>query len=244
MPLAITIQNKKDYTFLEEKGVRFTPPVVVSGNLELEPPCCITILGGFYVNGNISIGAYSYTSGSFNIGGFYSVKIGRYCSIAQNVSSYGNHPTHYFSISPVFLQQPENLPFSRNFINVKPWVDFSAETPARKGNLDINIGNDVWIGYGAFIMPGVNIGDGAVIGAKAVVTKDVPPYAIVADVPAKVIKYRFDPIIIESLLEIRWWEFAPEQLKGCKLDKIEEFIEFVKDLRKREMPYKPDIIRL
>ena len=77
---------------------------------------------------------------------------------------------------------------------------------------DIIIGNDVWIGFEAVILAGVTIGDGAIIGARAVVTKDVPPYTIVGGVPAKPIKKRFDEEMIELLLEIQWWNFQPEQL--------------------------------
>ena len=75
------------------------------------------------------------------------------------------------------------------------------------------IGNDVWIGSHALILGGVKIGDGAVIGAGAVVTKDVPPYAVVGGVPARIIKYRFSQEIIDKLLEIKWWNLPENILK-------------------------------
>lgn len=78
---------------------------------------------------------------------------------------------------------------------------------------DIMIGNDVWIGYEAVIMAGVHIGDGAVIGTRAVVTKDVPPYTIVGGVPAKKIKMRFDRQTVEDLLELKWWDWTSEKIK-------------------------------
>lgn len=92
---------------------------------------------------------------------------------------------------------------------------------------DIVIGNDVWIGYDAVIMSGVTIGDGAIIGTRAVVTKDIPPYTIVGGVPAKPIRKRFSDEIISSLLEIKWWEWSEEKIKknisaitsGC-IDKL------------------------
>ncbi len=74
------------------------------------------------------------------------------------------------------------------------------------------IGHDVWIGHGAVILPGVKIGNGAVIGAGAVVSKDIPEYAIAAGIPAKVIKFRFDPITIERIKEMRWWDWDSETL--------------------------------
>lgn len=77
---------------------------------------------------------------------------------------------------------------------------------------DIRIGNDVWIGYEAVIFAGVTIGDGAIIGTRALVTKDVPPYTIVGGVPAKPIRKRFDDNTIQRLLEIRWWDWPEEKI--------------------------------
>lgn len=77
---------------------------------------------------------------------------------------------------------------------------------------DIVIGNDVWIGRESVIMPGVKIGDGTIIGAYSVVTKDVEPYSVVGGNPAKLIKKRFDDELIEILLKVKWWDFEPEKL--------------------------------
>ncbi|MDL2259078.1 CatB-related O-acetyltransferase [Eubacteriales bacterium OttesenSCG-928-K08] len=78
---------------------------------------------------------------------------------------------------------------------------------------DIVIGNDVWIGYEAVILSGVHIGDGAIIGARAVVTKDVPPYTIVGGVPAKEIRKRFDERTVSKLLEAKWWDWPPQKIQ-------------------------------
>lgn len=91
-----------------------------------------------------------------------------------------------------------------------PWYKMK-EAWDHKG--DIVIGNDVWIGYEAVIFAGVTIGDGAVIGSRAVVTKDVPPYTIVGGVPARTIRRRFDEDIVEELLRIRWWDWPEEVIK-------------------------------
>lgn len=81
-----------------------------------------------------------------------------------------------------------------------------------KKNKGVEIGNDVWIGEAVFINDGVKIGTGAVIGAHSVVNKDVPPYAIVAGAPAKILRYRFDHDVIEKLLESKWWEWSENRI--------------------------------
>ncbi len=94
---------------------------------------------------------------------------------------------------------------------------------------DIVIGNDVWIGFEAVIMPGVKIGDGAIIGTRAVVTKDVPPYTVVGGVPARPIKKRFPDEVISSLLEIKWWDWEEERIK--------ENIDAIKSGRIENLPF-------
>ena len=80
---------------------------------------------------------------------------------------------------------------------------------------DIVIGHDVWIGYEAVILAGVTIGDGAIIGSRAVVTKDVEPYTIVGGVPAKPIRKRFSERTVEALKKIKWWDWTPEKIRQC-----------------------------
>lgn len=98
--------------------------------------------------------------------------------------------------------------------NVRVWAGARIEESIFDEN--VSIGNDVWIAAGAHVLRGVSVGDGAVIAANAVVTKDVPPYAIVAGVPAKVVKYRFSDTQIKSLEAIKWWDFSDEQLSTAR----------------------------
>lgn len=124
------------------------------------------------------------------------VWISKYCSIANHVClGPGEHYLDRLSTFPVKLLL--NPGYSDCF-------------PASKRTV---IGNDVWIGNGVTILNGIHVGDGAVIAAGAVVTKDVPPYAIVAGVPAKIIRYRFDSEDIHKLLSIKWWEKDIEWMK-------------------------------
>ena len=132
------------------------------------------------------------------------LKIGRYCSIACGAKflfTSGNHALRSLSTYtfPIFYEEyglnPENI------------------TDAWDNKGDIIIGNDVWIGYEAVILSGVTVGDGAIIGARAVVTKDVPPYTIVGGVPARPIRKRFNDETIAFLEKTRWWNFDKEKIK-------------------------------
>lgn len=131
--------------------------------------------------------------------------IGKFCSIACNskfLMTSGNHTmksqsTYTF---PIFYEEWE--------------LDVSHITDAWDNKGDIVIGNDVWIGYDSIIMSGVHIGDGAIIGTRAVVTNDVPPYSIVGGIPAKVIKKRFSDDTISKLLEIKWWNWPYKKIQS------------------------------
>lgn len=130
--------------------------------------------------------------------------IGKFCSIACGAKFIFNCANHTLkSLStytfPLFFEEWD-LPKSK-----------VAASWDNKG--DIVIGNDVWIGYDAVIMAGVKIGDGAIIGTRAVVTKDVEPYSIVGGVPAKVIRKRFSPEVIEKLKTIQWWNWSQDKIK-------------------------------
>lgn len=91
------------------------------------------------------------------------------------------------------------------------------------------IGNDVWIGFGATVLNGVTIGDGAIIAAGAVVTKDVPPYAIVGGNPAHVIKYRFSKEVVEKLLALQWWNYGSDILDGLPIDDVEKALPMLRN---------------
>jgi len=121
--------------------------------------------------------------------------IGSFCSIANDVViGLGAHPTSHFSTSPIFYR-------TKNPLKVKLIDEDVGFVEYQK----IDIGNDVWIGARAMIMDGVKIGDGAIIAAGAVVTKNVPAYAIVGGIPAKIIRYRLDSKKIDQLLKLKWW---------------------------------------
>lgn len=142
------------------------------------------------------------------------LKIGNYCSIAGDVTILlgGEHHLDWVSSYPfsVYAEGAQDLP----------------GYPLTKG--DVVIGSDVWIGYGALILSGVKIGDGAVIAARSLVNKNVEPYSIVGGVPAKHLRYRFPEETIKKLLEIQWWNWSEEKIRAARhllqSPNIEEFI--------------------
>jgi len=144
-----------------------------------------------------TVGKYSRINPSCKLA---NTKVKNFTAIGRDTTiGLGSHPMNYISTQNIF--------YKKNNMNnrwVKP-IDYDKPT-------HIEIGNDVWIGVESMILDGVCVGDGAVIGARSVVTKDVPPYAIVVGAPAKIIKYRFTEDIIKRLLEIKWWDFSDEQI--------------------------------
>ncbi|UOK73676.1 type B chloramphenicol O-acetyltransferase [Ancylobacter polymorphus] len=167
---------------------------------------------------NIRVGRYSYYSGYYHGHGFDDCArfllpdegadkliIGSFCSIGSGAAFImaGNqgHRSDWISTFPFFWMS--DVPA------------FAGAENGYKPAGDTVIGNDVWIGSEAVVMPGVTIGDGAIIGTRALVTKDVEPYAIVGGNPARIIRKRFDDSAIAKLLELRWWDWSDEKLRDA-----------------------------
>lgn len=164
-------------------------------------------LKNFITRPNIEVGDYTYYDDPRGVERFQEnvlyhfdfvgdrLVIGRFCSIAAEtrfIMNGGNHQTDAFTTFPFAV-------FGHG------WESAMPEAWPNRG--DTVVGHDVWIGYGATIMPGVSIGHGAIIAARSVVTRDVEPYAIVGGNPAEVIRYRFDAATRSRLLEIAWWDW-------------------------------------
>lgn len=168
-------------------------------------------------------GAFSYINGR---GRFSNVSIGRYCSIAENVAiGYPEHPSSWLSTSSLQYMRPGWMK------NYGTW-----ETLPHQAVALTEIGNDVWIGAGAFLRAGIKVGTGAIIGAHAVVTRDVDPYAIIVGNPGRCIRHRVKSTLIDKLLASAWWDYSPAQLDGCPFDQPAEALEFLRKLRSSEMP--------
>lgn len=147
----------------------------------------------------ISIGDYSFIGANSGLGP-NEVVIGRYSSIGPDVLIGSNvHPLTTPSTSSVFYS---------------PLWGAKIDQRTSHNNQAVHIGSDVWIGTRSMVMPGVRVGNGAVIAAGAIVTKDVPPYTIVGGIPARVIRYRFSPDFIDRLLQSHWWDRELAQLNS------------------------------
>jgi len=206
--------NNKINSFLKKRFVLLCPDLVTTSLSNQFTDVPIHFFKNNFSNG--FIGEYSklysqYFLKSCKIGNhtyiaynskIHMTTIGNFCSIGPNfVCGHGIHPTNGISTSPEFYstlkQTGHTFSETSKFEEIKP----------------INIGNDVFIGMNVCVLDGVTIHDGAMIGAGAVVIKDIPPYAIAVGVPAKVVKYRFDEKTIQKLLKIKWWNWDEDKLK-------------------------------
>jgi len=161
----------------------------------------VEVLPGTLIDRNSRIGSYTYIGRNTTI---TQSAIGRYCSIGNNVTiGPGEHVLHEISTSALFYENP--------------WSVLTRD--------DVYVGDDVWIGVNAIVLRGVDIGIGAVIAAGAVVTKSVPPFAIVAGVPARIIGYRFPEDKQKAIMESLWWEadLVEARVKVKQLGRDNEF---------------------
>jgi virginiamycin A acetyltransferase len=154
---------------------------------------------------SVSLGKYTYTGMGCLI---HRTQIGNYCSIAAGVKiGLGSHPTHRLSTSPLFHLR-------NNALRIKI-IQRDNHVPFK----DTKIGNDVWIGANSIIADGVTIGDGAIIGAGSIVTRDVPRFTVVAGIPAKALRQRFEEKKIKDILRSKWWLLEPLQVVELPLFK-------------------------
>ncbi|SEH31211.1 Hexapeptide repeat of succinyl-transferase [Selenomonas sp. KH1T6] len=175
--------------------------------------------------GDTAVGRCSYGYEEFlSFFGGNCKSIGSFCSIAKGARVLDNHPfmvttSPFLDIKPPYSDDEEEHQHKLEFCKKYGRYHGNSSGSEIRHNPPVVIGNDVWIGFNALIVPGVTIGDGAVVAAGAVVTKDVLPYTIVGGVPARPIRKRFDDEEIYKLLKIRWWDWEKEKIK----DHIEDF---------------------
>ena len=187
-----------------------------------------TVKGPLYLNRHTQIGP-DVTVGKYfgmNEHGFVArATVGSFCAFgARTAINPFNHPTNWLSIHE-FQYHP------RSFDWVDEYNDFVRLERTPDMFQSVTIGSDVWTGHSVNVMPGVNIGHGVVIAAGSVVTKDVPPFAIVAGVPAVIKRMRFSERTIERLLKVQWWDLELSELSGLPYRDVERCLEKLELIR-------------
>ncbi len=202
-----------------ELGGRIAPTAQVSSAVRFDEP--IDIGDGAVAYAPAFIGGFTYV----NVGAvvFPHVRIGKFCSIGRNVQiGAARHPVEFLSSHP--------FQFSPALFNRVPGYP-ALQTEKWRFHEPTTVGNDVWLGTNCVIVAGVKIGDGAVVGAGAVVTKDVAPYEIVGGVPARRIRLRFDEDKVSRLLKTRWWDLPLDSLKDIPFGNIDQAITSIEAIR-------------
>jgi acetyltransferase-like isoleucine patch superfamily enzyme len=196
--------------------IRFYKDVSIEKKARLECEAPVALGGQLIMRGKV--GAYTYIRGGGRFAGVR--RIGRYCSVAPGVVvGDGPHPLDWMSTHP--FQWGDTLLLPKSLRNATQFIEPNNQKER------VVIGNDVWLGASCLVLKGVTIGDGAVVAAGAVVTKDVPPYAIVGGVPARVIRYRFPDAIIDRLRKVAWWNYDAASLLGIPFDNVERALDEV-----------------
>ena len=192
---SINIRNKTQ--LLNEADIQFISQQSINNSIGEK----VKLYTPFHIYNSV-VGDYSYIAQNSYIS---FTTIGKFCSIGPNVlCGWGIHPTNGISTSPYF------------YSTIKQNGETLSKTDKIQERKPIQIGNDVFIGANVTILDGVTIGDGAIIGAGAVVSKDIEPYAIAVGSPIKIIRKRFNDETIRNLINIQWWNFAPEELKDVE----------------------------
>ena len=230
---------------LRERGLLVSAPIQVRSELAFERPAWIF---GHRLK-NCTVGAFTF----FNAAGStsaYRVSFGRYSQIGESsILGPPEHPYDWFSNHPFAFTRPSHLPsmyvmpdFARLAPEESDGRSFADDTPN-----DTVIGHEAYVGAGCFVKRGVTIGDGAVIGARSLVTRDVPPFAVAVGTPAKVVRLRFDERLVERFKALAWWRYdlAPWKHR-VDFSKVEATLEFFEERKAAAelQPLQPDSYRV
>lgn len=215
---------------------------VGSSRLLVEPP--VRFLGPFVIRSDTRIGAYTEFGREVEV---QAASIGRYCEIGPgSLIGATGHPTSWLSVSAFqYKQSTWGWHPSANDTQVIDPEAGGRQSFRSVGDDLATIGNDVWLGANVVVLRGVTIGDGCIVAANAVVTKDIEPYSIAGGIPAKVIRPRVSESVREELLSLQWWRHSPNQLSGIQFD---DPVAAIAQLRARAEqglePYEPGFVEI
>lgn len=206
-----------------------------------EPPA--RFLGPLTIRSETRLGAYAEIGSDVEI---QSATLGRYCEVGPgSILGATGHPTTWLSVS-AFQYKPTTWGWHESAAGA---AVIDPEAGGRQSFRSVGgdravIGNDVWIGANVVVLRGVTIGDGCIVAANAVVTRDLPPYSVAGGVPAKVIRSRVPDDLRDELLDLRWWRFSPRQLSGVPYDDVPAAVAALRTREADLEPYEPGFIEI
>lgn len=215
---------------------------VGSSRLLVEPP--VRFLGPFVLRTDTPIGAFTEFGREVEV---QSATIGRYCEIGPgSLLGATGHPTSWLSVSAFqYKKAAWGWHPSANDTEVVDPEAGGRQSFRSVGPDQATIGNDVWLGANVVVLRGVTIGDGCIIAANAVVTKDIPPYSIAGGIPAKVIRPRVSDQLRDELLDLSWWRYSPNQLSGIAFDEPEAAVSQLRPRIEQGLePYEPGFVEI
>ena len=226
--------SKSPMDYIESESNDGTEPVYLRQSIRLNPGAQVfqTTFGGpAFLDRCAVLGPHVQIGRYCSLGESSLLKrgtVGSFCAIAARVAiNPFNHPMNWLSIHEFQFRSDSYgwVPEYREMERLTRTADMFSE---------VKLGNDIWIGTNVAVMGGVTIGDGAVIGAGSIVTKDIPPYAMVIGVPAVVKRFRFPDVIIERLLRAKWWELDLGDLSGLPFRDVERCLDMIEDIKARK----------
>ena len=226
MPQITLPLTRDDYRALDAVGMRLAglgQAKKIDATSRFEGPT--SVIASIAPGAFLDIGAFCNLSG----GTLNNLRAGRYCSIASGViTGTHEHPTDWLTTSRT-AYYPEVNGWDELLAGERA-AEIRAKSRPFPGSCPVTtLGPDVWIGQGAFLKSGITVGAGAIIGARATVLKDVPPYAIVVGTPGRVLRLRFPDAIVERLLASEWWRYSIYDLFDAPMDDIERSLDVIED---------------
>lgn len=226
---------KYEPIFIDYYENKTAEPAFPHGIMKLNPGAKIiksTIRGPLYLNRNTQVGPEATVGKYFGMNESCFIAratIGAFCAIGARTSiNPFNHPINWLSTNE-FQYHPNSFDWVPEYRE----IERLSRTPDMFQH--VTVGNDVWTGHNVNVMAGVSVGDGAVIAAGAVVTRDVPPYAIVAGVPGSVKRLRFPEKTVERLLKVKWWDLELSDLSGLPFRDVERCLDLIEEIKARKM---------